>query len=81
MNNEKKLGLDSAFPVSDPNTAFAMFNAGIDPTGMSKRFYAACMAMQGLITTGMYTEKGIYNPYIGKMSFEIADELLKAEQL
>lgn len=81
MNNEEKIGQEPAFPVSDPNTALAMFNAGIDPTGMSKRFYAACMAMQGLITTGIATERGIYNPSIGKMSFEIADELLKVEQL
>ena len=46
-----------------------------------KRFTAACMAMQGLIMTGKYTENGTYNPVIGRLSFELADELLRVENI
>lgn len=46
-----------------------------------KRFTAACMAMQGLIMTGKYTENGTYNHVIGRLSFELADELLRVENI
>ena len=48
--------------------------------GMSKRFYAACLAMQGLTQRfiGMYsTDKDILA--MVKQSYKIADELLKQE--
>ena len=52
------------------------------PAQMSKRFYAACCAMQGLcvgkdpsnIRMGKYVD-------ITELSFIIADELLRQEQL
>lgn len=47
--------------------------------GMSKRFYAACMAMQGILanshmSTGLSNKDGLI-----RASYEIADELLKQE--
>lgn len=62
--------------------------------GMSKRFYAACMAMQGLLSgehnaltcvkSGNHSDyKGYTYTYnfqkIIKKSYELADELLKQE--
>ena len=49
--------------------------------GMSKRFYVACAAMQGLITNREgYTEGNNIEVYrICKDSFLFADELLKQE--
>ena len=46
-------------------------------SGMSKRFYAACVAMQGMITQGVTTttEDFIETCYV------YADELLKQENL
>lgn len=79
----EKLGQEPAFPL--PTGVFLNYNEnGIiidNENGMSKRFYAACSAMHGLLTTGRYSENGIYNPVIAKLSFEIADELLKQEKL
>lgn len=53
-------------------------------TGMSKRFYAACAAMQGLLSS--YANPGASNPLINdnkdiiiKGCYEFADELLKQE--
>lgn len=77
MNN-KKLGQEPAFPVSDPNTALALLNTGVDPTGMSKRFYAACAGMQGMLAR--YGGNALRQDAIVKWSLQYADELLKQEQ-
>ena len=70
---EKKLGLEPAFAKS----AYVSGTA-IDPpqNGMSKRFYAACAAMQGMLANSN-TQGGIID--IVKTSYEFADELLKQE--
>lgn len=47
------------------------------PAQMSKRFYAACCAMQGILSTEY--SKYIPNDKIIKMSYLLADELLKQE--
>lgn len=50
--------------------------------GMSKRFYAACAAMQGLLANGRYDQRyyeGDSTEIICKRAFKIADELLKQE--
>jgi hypothetical protein len=77
MENKKKLGLEPAFPTPD----YVLQNSGViyDPVGMSKRFYAACMAMQGIISTLKGTEETIYYNQIAKDSYLMADELLKEE--
>ena len=47
------------------------------PAQMSKRFYAACCAMQVILSTEY--SKYIPNDKIIKMSYLLADELLKQE--
>ena len=48
--------------------------------GMSKRFYAACAAMQGIAAMHS-TKSDIDNEWICKTTFNMADELLKQENL
>ena len=89
MSNEKpKLGQEPAFPLTET------YSSSIS-TGMSKRFYAACCAMQGILSShkeGLYCDKqeaapaiGLnerytLNPkYLAKVSYRIADELLSQE--
>ena len=78
MENNK-LGQEPAYPVSNLEMRGLVGNVDVD--GMTKRFYAACMAMQGLLASGNFAEGIAYNPIISKLSFEIADELLKQENL
>jgi len=68
----EKLGQDHAFAAMTENEY---------QRGLSKRLYIAIMAMQGLLASGIYAEKIAFNPILGKLSFEIADELLKQENL
>lgn len=68
-----KLGQEPAFATS----ALLSGVEYIYQSGMSKRFYAACFAMQGLISR-KYDTSSDPKPLIEK-SFEYADELLKQE--
>lgn len=82
MENEKKLGQNSAFPIYDSNTILAVFNSGGNPLGMSKRFYAACMAMQGILSGTRFTSSIAPNSErIAKDAYAVADEILKQENL
>ena len=47
--------------------------------GMSKRFYAACAAMQGMLANQSVTH--IPDEIVIKTAYKLADELLKQEQL
>ena len=89
MSEKQKLGLESAFPT-DVRDSGVLFNT--EDRGMSKRFYAACAAMQGLYTmeTNEKTYKGFETgarnngcnsvaEYIAKQSYIAAEELLKQE--
>lgn len=69
--NENKLGQEPAFPCEH-------FPQDSTIEGMSKRFYAACAAMQGLISNP--ENKGTSQACI-RLSYEIADELLRQENL
>lgn len=90
-----KLGQAPAFPPSD----YVLNNCGeinFNPMGMSKRFYAACAAMQGILTnvnqsfgTPNVNDESMQdaierqkrlNSNIAKRCYEFADELLKQEQ-
>lgn len=80
----KKLGQEPAFPSNDDKHG----NCGIHEIGMSKRFYAACAAMQGLIANPNLAHQlqalGIKNfqdsnKAVAVSAFNIADELLKQE--
>ena len=87
MENEK-LGQESAFAISanDYGTESGR-KYHHKQKGMSKRFYAACVAMQGILanqngeygviggTNQQYTERLI------SQSYQFADELLKQENL
>lgn len=53
----------------------------VQNNGMSKRFYAACMAMQGLFANShpMFVNAGMES--LIKQAYYAADELLKQEEL
>ena len=63
----KKLGIEPAFPLLDTTD------------GMSKRFYAACAAMQGF-TANPHPELIVLEvPQVVDWCYKLADELLKQE--
>ena len=71
---ETKLGQEPAFPVENKHVFNPKYN------GMSKRFYAACAAMQGLLSIPSpiaMDENTIHNEI--KLCYAYADELLKQE--
>jgi len=63
-------------------SAFACVSNDYLQEGISKRFYAACFAMQGLLASGAINLKSFIKPdynIIIKDSYKLADELLKQE--
>ena len=64
---DNKIGQEIAFPNSNGNN------------GMSKRFYAACAAMQGILSNQSTLPNAEWFEYIGKYAWIAADELLKQE--
>ena len=80
MNNEK-LGQDPAFqdPARSSEQSILNQSPWENPSCMSKRFYAACAAMQGMCADPNVTldEKGRIT--IVRLSYKMADELLKQE--
>lgn len=85
-----KLGLESAFPVEIIERDYlGCVESRVQHLGMSKRFYAACAAMQGIVTNyellqdcikDSRTQGKSHQSYIAEYAYEIADELLKQEQ-
>ena len=85
---EEKLGQEPAFASSyDLHTGFDSLGdkefTRISNDGMSKRFYAACAAMQGLIS-GHYKVNTVNNGFpepcaICEQAYQFADELLRQE--
>lgn len=80
----KKLGQESAFPITEEQMdRIEQYPHYAKMAGMSKRFYAACAAMQGLMISNPYWASvnplGIDTPELVKRSLEVADELLKQE--
>ena len=74
-NQNEKLGQESAFPIG--------YDTGYDASkGMSKRFYTACMAMQGLCSNPHVIKCGELDltPFI-ETAYKMADELLKQENI
>jgi hypothetical protein len=72
----EKLGQESAFPFEYINTYGTMQSI----EGMSKRFYAACAAMQGLFAAGAFNVFEDTSKMI-KCAYKHADELLLQESL
>ena len=76
MDKKEKLGQQPAFPVNwiTPNGEI---------NGISKRFYAACFAMQGLLSANPdFTHGSVDVPVpstLCSLAFKYADELLMQE--
>ena len=89
---KEKLGQEPAFPIPSPDMTIEG-QTERETQGMSKRFYAACCALQGLLASTANTEILIAFGTIGKenntntancliaTAYSCADELLKQEQL
>jgi len=71
-----KLGLEPAFPEMHDNSDANKYGQ----PGMSKRFYAACAAMQGLLS-GRLISVATSDEVIVEISYKLSDELLKQENL
>ena len=67
------------------NPAFACITSGSESylqEGMSKRFYAACAAMQGLLSSSdLNNLQYSFEQIVPKLALMYADELLKQENL
>ena len=82
-----KLGQEPVYPFKEVTERLGGIETRwVNHKGMSKRFYAACAAMQGLIIS--YSENGkVHGGYIPitdykeimVQAFDFADELLKQE--
>lgn len=84
MEENKKLGQEPAFQVPTNCSLKRDKNDNIincPEDGMSKRFYAACAAMQGMLAN-MYTGGNgyAYSETID-LAYKYADELLSQENL
>ena len=83
---KEKLGQESAF-LTIENNVFEHHNGSESREqytrgGMSKRFYAACAAMQGLLAyQNLDMMKFSFEEVIPKLAFMYADELLKQENV
>ena len=71
-----KLGTEKVFPSMHYD-----INGRIDKqhAGISKRFYAACAAMQGLLAGQAVYKDGIDAEWTAKTAFKCADKLLEQE--
>lgn len=86
---EEKLGQEPAFPLPADVGVNYYFNKVIpDPAnGMSKRFYAACAAMQGMLAHSTRYHCRPEDSHLTwkqgmiKEAYELADELLRQEEL
>lgn len=70
-----KLGQEPAFACE---CISANGSDGHIQEGMSKRFYAACAAMQGILS-GQDYRRPIANDEVVKVAYELADKLLEQE--
>jgi hypothetical protein len=82
--NKEKLGQEPAFSNSETYNPNNMEANGMFSPGMSKRFYAACAAMQGLLANpeiikAMAQSIKTSDKDLAKASYAAADELLKQE--
>ena len=81
MENQK-LGQEPAFAMSNSELNFNKQGVVKDESnGMSKRFYAACAAMQGIMANSNSEMINLDAIGVARIAFEYADELLKQENL
>lgn len=76
METKEKLGNEPAFATS----AILSGSEDIYQSGISKRFYAACSAMNGIMSSN---ECGIGHipKEVAEWAYSIADEMLRQENL
>lgn len=81
MENKEKFGQEPAFPLP-MEVIDRMPTLNINPLGISKRFYAACAAVSGIMANAR-TEpiENFHFKNIVEDAYKIADELLKQESL
>jgi len=85
----EKLGQEPAFPQTGlPEREEVMLTDGLLKFGMSKRFYAACAVMTGLLSTIEFQKANAImarkndiqsDRLLIRTAYELADELLKQE--
>jgi hypothetical protein len=73
------LGQEPAFPFEEEIDGNYGKYKQVASYGMSKRFYAACAAMQGLIAGCDVNAGGFDAKWTAKAAWNMADELLKEE--
>ena len=79
---DKKLGQELAFPLSYETTGQYGEKFDVCEWGMSKRFYAACSAMQGLLANPDINRFGSHGGDkfdVIAQSYKFADKLLERE--
>ncbi len=75
MSEKQKLGQEPAFANGNKNTK----DSDGTPNGMSKRFYAACAAMQGMVANQDTRSWAHSYQDVIASAYKHADELLKQE--
>ena len=77
--SKERLGQEFAFPIVQEryDSNVSKFVMEVTNKGMSKRFYAACAAMQGMLANQSVTH--IPDEIVIKTAYKLADELLKQE--
>jgi sRNA-binding regulator protein Hfq len=77
----EKLGQEPAFPIEEmqKNVNDSGVSQMVPHLGMSKRFYAACMAMQGLLANSDDACVSLDEKEVARLSYKHADELLRQE--
>lgn len=77
---KEKLGLEPAFAnVAFDKTGTFTHLEDQGHYGMTKRFYAACAAMQGILSNPAFSGLKSNPSDISKMSYAMADEILNKE--
>lgn len=85
---KEKLGQEPAFPAATDDLLTGIVKQNKNPEGMSKRFYAACAAMQGLLANTEMMKLLANRAELASIdwrenlaihSFQISDEILKQE--
>ena len=79
--NDKKLGQEPAFPEQTWEYDGQGNVLSSQNPGMSKRFYAVCAAMQGILASPNAAVQNLNDIQKAEYSFIMADKLLKQEDL
>lgn len=79
MEENKKQGQEPAFAYTYGYLKDGQHHVKVEQ-GMSKRFYAACAAMQGILANTILIDDGFVKPeLIAEFAYKCADEILKQE--